>query len=63
MPVQEIPGTLQARHGAGNGGAGSRGGLEEIRDRLIGQAGEVLPPAEEWPEAPRQRDDDVAMGQ
>jgi hypothetical protein len=66
MPIQEIPGTLQARHGAGNGGAGSCGDLEEIPDRLIGQArqaGEPLPPPEERPEAPRQRDDDVAVGQ
>ncbi len=64
MPVQEIPGTLQAGHPAGNGGAGSRGGLEEILDRLIGQAGEAgepLPRTEERPETPRQGDDDVAV--
>lgn len=52
MPVQEIPGALQARHGVGDGCAASRGSLEEILDRLVGQAGEpgeALPPTEEGP--------------
>ncbi len=65
MPVQEIPGTLQAGYGTGNGGAGSCGSLKEVFDRRIGQpgeAGEALPPTEEGPESPRQRDDHVAMG-
>jgi hypothetical protein len=65
MPIQEIPGTLQARHGAGHGGAGARGGLEKVLDRLIGQAGqagEALPPTEEGPQAPLEREDHVPMG-
>lgn len=65
MSVQEIPGTLQARDGARNGGAGSCGDLEKILDSLIrqpGVPGEALATAEERPEAPWQRYDGVAMG-
>lgn len=64
MPVQEIPRTLETGHPARDGRAASRGGLEEIFDSLVGQAGqagEALAPTEEWPQAPRQGDDDMAM--
>jgi hypothetical protein len=64
VPAQEIPRALETGHGPRDGGAGSRGGLEEILDRLVGQAGqagEALPPTEVRSETPRQRGDDVAV--
>jgi hypothetical protein len=64
MPVWEIPGTLQAGDGTGNGDAGSYGGLKDVLNCFIGQPGEAreaLPAPEAGPEAPGQGDDHLAM--
>ncbi len=48
MPIEEAPSTLQARHGSGDRRARPRCGLEEVLDRLVGQAGE---PGQPFPAA------------
>ena len=65
MPIQEIAGALEARDSARNGCLGPRCGLEQLLERFVGQAGESgqsLPAAEEGPQAPREREDHVAVG-
>jgi hypothetical protein len=65
MPIQEIAGALEARNGARNARVASRCGLEQLLERLVGETGESgqsLPAAEEGPQAAREREDHVTMG-
>ncbi len=64
MPVQETPSTLHAGYSSGDRRARPCSGLEEVLDRLVGQAGEpgeARPPTEEWSETPREREDHLMM--
>ena len=65
VPVQETPGALHACHSTWNCCPHSGSGLEEVFECFIGQSGEPGEPlatAEERPQAPRERDDHVAVG-
>jgi len=65
VPVQETPGALHACHSTWNCCPRSGSGLEEAFECFIGQSGEPGEPlatAEERPQAPRERDDHVAVG-
>jgi hypothetical protein len=65
MPIQEVASTLQAGDGTRDGCVAPTCGLEQLLERLVGQAsesGESLPAAEEGPQAPGKREDHVAMG-
>ena len=64
MPIQEIANALQARDGARDRRVRPRCGLEQLPEHLVGQAsesGQSLPVAEEGPQAPREREDHVAV--
>jgi len=64
MPIQEIAGALQAHDGTRDRPARSRRSLEQLLERLVGQAsefGQSLPASEERPQAPREREDRVAV--
>jgi hypothetical protein len=65
MPIQEIAGALETCDSPRNACVRPRCGLEQLLERFVGQAGESgqsLPAAEEGPQAPREREDHVAVG-
>jgi hypothetical protein len=65
MPIEEAPRALDARHGTGDSRPCARSGLQQLLERLVGQAGEPGEPLaapEERPQPPRERDDNVAVG-
>jgi hypothetical protein len=64
MPIQEVASTLQAGDGTRDGCVAPTCGLEQLLERLVGQASESdesLPAAEEGPQAPGKREDRVAV--
>jgi len=65
MPIEEAPSALHAGDSSGDRRARPGWGLEEVPDRLVGQAGQPgqpFPAAKERPQPPRERDDHVAVG-
>jgi hypothetical protein len=65
MPVEQVPSTLKAGHRTRDGRPAADGGLQQLLDRLIGDAGEPAepfpPPAKEGAQASRERQDDVPV--
>jgi hypothetical protein len=58
MPIEEAPRALDARHGTGDSRPCARSGLQQLLERLVGQAGEPGEPLaapEERPQPPRER--------
>jgi len=65
MPIEEAPRALDARHGTGDSRPCARSGLQQLLERLVGQAGEPGEPLaapEERPQPPGKGDDHVAVG-